>query len=173
MKATFYNILSNIVARLWAVGIGIILLPIYANIIGMESYGLVGFYGTLMGSLAILDLGLSGTLTREMARSKALNASSESICNLVYSLEIIYWGVGLLIGTSVFFLAPAIATSWVKAEHLSVAQITNSVMLMGGIIAFQWPQSIYTGGLMGLQKQIPYNIATVILSTRISRSMLE
>ena len=165
MKATFYNILSNIVARLWAVGIGIILLPIYANIIGMESYGLVGFYSTLMGSLTILDLGLSSTLTREMARSKALNASSESICNLVYSLEIIYWGVGLLIGTGVFFLAPTIATFWIKAEHLSVAQITNSIMLMGGIIAFQWPQSIYTGGLMGLQKQVPYNIATVVLST--------
>lgn len=165
MKATFYNILSNIVARLWTVGISIILLPIYTNIIGMESYGLVGFYSTMMGSLAILDLGLSSTLTREMARSKALNVSAQSMCDLVYSLEIIYWGVGILIGVCVFFLAPTIATSWVKAENLSIAQITNSVMIMGGIIAFQWPQSIYTGGLMGLQRQVPYNIATVILST--------
>lgn len=165
MKATFYNILSNIVARLWAVGIGIILLPIYANIIGMESYGLVGFYSTLMGSLTILDLGLSSTLTREMARSKTLNVSAQSVCNLVYSLEIIYWGVGIVIGIGVVFLAPIIATSWVKSDHLSVSQITNSVMLMGGVVAFQWPQSIYTGGLMGLQKQVPYNIAIVILST--------
>ena len=157
--------MSNTLARLWALGISVVLLPIYIDMIGMEAYGLVGFYTMLLGSLAILDLGLSSTLNREMARSLAVGTPAQSIKNLVYSLELIYWVVGILIGLGVVLFAPLIANNWVKAGELSVRQITNSVMLMGGIIAFQWPQSIYTGGLMGLQKQVPFNIANVILST--------
>jgi O-antigen/teichoic acid export membrane protein len=147
------------------VGISIALLPVYIDILGIESYGLVGFYSTLLGSLAILDLGLSSTLNRELARSIALKTPSQDIKNLVYSLEIIYWIAGIAIGIGTIILAPFIANYWVKANQLSPQQITNAIMLMGGILAFQWPQSIYTGGLMGLQKQVAFNIANAILST--------
>jgi O-antigen/teichoic acid export membrane protein len=165
LNTTFTNVFSNIIARIWSVGIGIILIPVYTNILGIEAYGLIGFYSTLVGSLAILDLGLSSTLNRELARSNALNTPSEHVRNLVFSLECIYWIVGFLIGIIIVLLAPYIAVHWVKAEQLSPQIVQRAIMLMGGIIAFQWSQSVYTGGLMGLQKQVSYNMATVIINT--------
>ena len=165
MKAAFYNISSNAIAKIWTIGISIIVLPIYVKIIGIEAYGLVGFYTTLVGSLSLLDLGLSSTLNREMARAKSLNKSSESIRNLVFSLECIYWLIGLLIGVTIFYLSSTIAHSWLQSESLPMSQVILSIKLMAGIIAFNWPVSIYTGGLMGMQKQVGYNIINIIMAT--------
>jgi O-antigen/teichoic acid export membrane protein len=131
----------------------------------MEAYGLVGFYGTLIGSLSILDLGLSNTLSRELARSNSLSTPSSNIKSLVYSLEFIYWSMGFLIGILVVLLAPFIANHWVRAENLPTQTVEHSIMIMGCLIAFQWPQSLYNGGLMGLQKQVTFNLVTTILST--------
>ncbi len=130
----------------------------------MESYGLVGFYTTLTGALALLDLGLSRTLTRELARLTALDQPAVEVRNLTYSLEIIYWLVGLILGVAIILLAPLIARYWVNPTKLSLFQVKNAVMLMGGIMAVQWPISLYSGGLFGLQRQVQYNVAFTLLS---------
>ena len=58
------NIVANLVGKIWGAAIAILLIPQYIKYLGIESYGLVGFYGTLIGSMAVLDLGLSITLNR-------------------------------------------------------------------------------------------------------------
>ncbi len=165
MTTTIYNIISNAIARIWTIGIGIVLVPVYINLIGIESYGLIGFYGTLMGSLAILDLGLSSTLSREMARVNATGKPISETRDLVFSLELIYWAMGILLGAIVYFLSPYIAEYWLKPSKIERGEVDFAIKLIGGIIAFQWPQSIYSGGLMGLQKQVSLNFSNVILST--------
>lgn len=165
MSRTAYNILSNAVARIWAMGIGIVLLPVYTHLIGMEAYGLVGFYASMSTALGILDLGLASTLSRELARAEAIQMSPERIRNLTYSFECIYWGVGITLGLLVLLLAQPIAYHWVKADKIPLPDVQQAVMLMGGILAFQWPQSLYTGALIGLQKQVTFNAAHVLLST--------
>jgi len=165
MKSTIYSVLSNFLARVWSILISLIVLPIYTKILGFESYGLIGFFGTLLSSLAILDLGLSSTLNREMSRSLVLDYSANDFRNMVFSIELIYWVIGILLGIIVIIFAPFIAEHWIKTENLSIENVKRAVMLMGGVIAFQWPLSIYGGGLMGLQKQVQYNIFTIIFST--------
>lgn len=165
MKTTIYNILSNLITRFWSILISIIVLPIYTKILGFESYGLIGFFSTLLGSLAILDLGLSATLNREMSRSLVLNTKIEDTRNMVYSIELIYWAIGFLIGIGVIIFAPFISQHWIKSNTLTANNIKNVIMLMGGVIAFQWPLSIYGGGMMGLQKQVHYNLYLLIFNT--------
>jgi O-antigen/teichoic acid export membrane protein len=84
---------------------------------------------------------------------------------MVFSIELIYWVIGIFLGIIVIIFAPFIAEHWIKTENLSIENVKRAVMLMGGVIAFQWPLSIYGGGLMGLQKQVQYNIFTIIFST--------
>ena len=43
-------------------------MPFYIKLLGIEAYGLVGFYVTLLAALQVLDLGISPTINREMAR---------------------------------------------------------------------------------------------------------
>lgn len=131
----------------------------------MESYGLVGFYGTLLGSMSILDLGLSTTLNRELARFRSQPDDVSKIRNLAFSLEVIYWLIGVLIAILVVALSGYISLHWIKAEGISPSVVKQSVALMGMVIAFQWPISLYNGGLTGLERQVTNNIILVVMST--------
>ena len=42
--------------------------PLYLKLLGVEAYGLIGFYSTLLAMLAFADMGFTATLTREIAR---------------------------------------------------------------------------------------------------------
>lgn len=159
------NIIANLIGKIWTAGIGIVLVPLYIRFLGKESYGLVGFYGTLIGSMTLLDMGLSTTLNRELAKARVNNTPAQEVRNMVFSVERIYWIVGLVIAILVVLFSPIIATHWVKAEKLSTDTIRNAVMLMGLVVAFQWPISIYNGGLMGLERQVLDNVLMAGMST--------
>ena len=58
---------------------GFIFIPIYISYLGIESYGLIGLFIILQGLLSLLDMGLSPTLNREMARFRAGVHTPESI----------------------------------------------------------------------------------------------
>lgn len=165
MSSIKKNILANLIGKIWGAGIIILLIPVYIKYLGIESYGLIGFYGTLISSMAILDLGLSTTIKRELAKYNSENISKENIRDLTFSLECIYWFIGIIICCLVLFLSGFISTHWVKTETLPLSVVKNSVMLMGVVIAFQWPITLYDGGLTGLEKQVLNNIIAVIMTT--------
>lgn len=157
--------MANLIGKFWSAAIVILLIPQYIHYLGIESYGLIGFYGTLIGSMTLLDLGLSTTLSRELAKYRVENKSIDSIRDLTFSLECIYWGIGLMVSLLVIALSGFIASHWVNAEHLSFTVVRESVMLMGVVIAFQWPISLYSGGLTGLEKQVLNNTISIVMST--------
>lgn len=159
------NLIANFVGRGWAALMGIAFIPLYIKFMGIESYGLVGFFTTLQAVFVLLDLGLSTTLNREIARYSALAEKSQDMRDLVRTLETIYWGLAFSIGAVVLMLSPFIARGWVKADALSVEVVQKSVMLMGLVMAFQWPLGFYSGGLLGLQRQVLFNILNVIWYT--------
>lgn len=159
------NIVANLVGKIWGAAIAILLIPQYIKYLGIESYGLIGFYGTLIGSMTVLDLGLSATLNRELAKYKSENRSSKDIRNLTFSLECIYWLIGIIICFLVISFSGFITTRWINVEHLPPSIVKQSVILMGIVIAFQWPISLYNGGLMGLEKQVLNNSINVVMTT--------
>jgi len=159
------NVLANFVGKGWAAVLGLAVVPLYIRILGIEAYGLIGFYITLQAVFAVLDLGLSTTLNRELARFSALPDRAQDMRNLVRTLEVIYWGVALFIGGLVMALSPFIARYWVQAETIPVSTVQLAVMLMGLVLAFQWPFGFYSGGLLGLQYQVLYNVLLVIMYT--------
>ena len=165
MPSIKINIAANLIGKIWAAVIAILLIPQYIKYLGIESYGLVGFYGTLIGSMALLDLGLSTTINRELAKFRSDNRAPKDIRDLTFSLECVYWIIGLFICLLIVSLSWFISSHWVKAEHLSLSVVRQSVMLMGAVIAFQWPISLYDGGLSGLDKQVLNNSITVVMST--------
>ena len=85
--------------------------------------------------------------------------------NLVRTLEVLYWGVAILAGIVVAVLSPFIAHHWVKAEQLSPITIEHAFLLMGLAITLQMPVGFYSGGLMGLQRQVLLNAIIISTST--------
>ncbi|MDA8403009.1 MAG: oligosaccharide flippase family protein, partial [Desulfobacteraceae bacterium] len=159
------NIAANFAGNIWQAIMGLVFIPLYIKFMGIESYGLVGFFVTLQAMFILLDMGLSSTLTREMARLSSLPGREHEMRNLVRSLEVIYWIIAIFIGIIVIISAPFIANQWIKAGQLPSQIIEQAIRIMGFAIALQWPVSLYSGGIIGLQKQVLLNIINICVRT--------
>ena len=159
------NILANFLGNSWTVLVNLGLVPLYIYFMGIEAYGLVGFFVVLQGLFSLLDMGLSATLSREMARLSALPDTAQEMRNLLRTLETVYWVVAVVIGLVVIILAAPIAHHWVQPGQLSSETVKKAIMLMGIGMALQWPFSLYAGGLMGLQRQVMLNGLNAVMTT--------
>jgi O-antigen/teichoic acid export membrane protein len=65
----------------------------------------------------------------------------------------------------VVLLAQPIALYWIKTKDLPVATVQKAVMLMGAVFAVQFPASIYSGVLIGTDRQIANAVAALIFTT--------
>lgn len=159
------NILANFAGKIWTAIFSLAFIPIYISIMGVEVYGLLGINISLVAILGLLDLGLGTTMGRELSRLSAIEGSDQEARNLVRTFEVIYWCIGLLCGFSVMFLAPLIAQYWISSMTIETATVEQSLMIMGLIMAFQWPSTIYSGGLRAIQHQVTQNIIRSIAIT--------
>jgi len=159
------NIIANFAGNIWQALMGLAFIPLYIKFMGVESYGLIGIFATLQAMFVILDMGITATLSREMARLSVLPGREQEMRNLVRSLEIIYWCVAIFIGMAVMAISPFIAHNWVKASQLSPQTIEQALLIMGFAVALQWPASFYSGGLIGLQRQVLLNLINIGVST--------
>jgi len=154
MSSTHHNIIANYAGRVWGFLSAFIFVPFYLRFLGNESYGIVSFYAVVLGFLAFADAGLTATLNREFARS---DKTPSYKANLLATVETIYICICFIIITSIWFLAPLIASRWLKSGSIASHDIIFFVRLIGIGVAFQLIASLYQGGLMGLQKQVLAN----------------
>jgi len=159
------NVVANFASNGWMALNGVALVPLYIKFLGIEAWGLIGIFVSLQTICLLLDLGLSTTLNREMARLSAGENNAQEMRNLVRTLELISWSLAADIGVSVFALAPLIANHWLQASRLSQETITHAIRVMGLAIALQWPFGLYSGGLLGLQRQVLLSAINVGIAT--------
>lgn len=140
------------------------MVPLYIRYMGIESYGLVGFYTTLTSILSVLDLGIGATLNRQLAKSNSLVDNIVYKRNLVRTFEVLYWVISIISGILIFFLAPIISEYWIISESFSRDNIISTIKFMGIAFALQFPISLYQGGLLGLQKYMLLNLLLIFVS---------
>jgi O-antigen/teichoic acid export membrane protein len=148
------NLVANFIGNGWTALLGVVLVPLYIKFLGIEAWGLIGMFASLQSICVLLDMGLSTTLNREMARLSVQGNKAQEMRNLVRTLELIYWAIAAGIGVSIFALAPLIANHWVQARYLSPGTINQAITIMALAVACQWPFGLYSGGLLGLQRQV-------------------
>lgn len=132
----------------------LLLTPLYINFLGIESYGLIGFYTSWVAILGILDMGISATATREIAWLSARPEERGGIPALVRSLEVVYWAIVLILGMGLLVGAWIYGAAWFQVRDLPPSVVQDALMLMAVSLVFQVPSGLYTGGLMGLQRQV-------------------
>lgn len=148
------NITANLASKVLSVLVSLACVPIFIRILGIGGYGLIGIWATLETLANLLDLGLSPTMTREMALLSAPGAQGQQARDLVRTLEVVYWLLAFLIGGAVMISAPLISTHWIRSAELSSAETRAAVTMIGVLIACRWPLSFYSGGLVGLERQV-------------------
>jgi len=148
------NVVANYLGQGWTALMGLAFVPLYIRALGMESYGLIGVFALLQAWLTMLDLGMTPTLNREMARFTAGVRSSDSIRSLLRTLEWIAVAIAVLIGVAIWTVSGWLATSWLQADGLPSARVESAVAIIGWVVALRFVESLYRGAILGLQRQV-------------------
>lgn len=159
------NILANFAGSAWAALMALAFVPLYIKLMGVESYAIVGIFSSLMAMVAVLDLGLSQAMNREMARLSSDSENFRRMGDTACTLEVIYWTIAIFVGVFIFLLAQPIADYWLNPEQLSRDDLRRALQIMGLVIGLRWPVSLYVGGMNGLQRQLEINAWQSIIAT--------
>jgi len=144
---------------------GLAFVPLYIKYLGIEAYGLIGLFSMLQAWLSLLDMGMTPTLGREMARFTGGTHSAQSIRDLLRSIEFITFGIALLIAGGIALGSNWIATHWLQAEALPVEVVTQAFTVMGVVTALRFTETIYRSSIIGLQRQVLYSTVNSTMAT--------
>lgn len=144
---------------------GLAFIPVYIKYLGIEAYGLIGVFAILQAWLALLDMGMTPTLSREMARFSGGAHNAQSIRDLLRSIEIIGFGVAVLVALGIWVASGWLASDWLRTEKLSVDAVAQAFVIMGVVTALRFVENIYRSSIIGLQKQVILNVITSGMAT--------
>ena len=146
------NVVWNLVGGFWAGVLTVVSTPLYVSRLGLEGYGIVGLWLTMQVMMGLLDAGMSATVVKAFAGSSSDKEGHEYKRDLLRTLELCYWGMAFAMAAFLILAADWLGAHWLKSGTLSPAQISASIRLIAIALCLQFPSSLYTNGLAGLQE---------------------
>lgn len=147
-------------SSIWTALITFAVVPIYLQYLGIEAYGLIGFYATIQTIFLLLDLGLAPTVNREIARNLASGDTNQAQ-NLLHTMAVIYWGMATLGALTIILIAPLISENWFQLKYISQQTVYHVLCLMGLTFAFRFPSELYQSALIGMQRLATMSIVNI------------
>lgn len=160
------NIMANYVSQIYVTSIGIVMVPVYINLMGVEAYGLIGFYAMMQAWFSLLDLGLTPTVARETARFKGGDLEAVDYRALVKALEGVFLALALIGSLALLGISQWFGGQWITADTLTSQEIVLSLQLMAGVVGLRWLGGLYRGIITGAERLILlsfFNIGTATL----------
>jgi O-antigen/teichoic acid export membrane protein len=173
-----WNLAAGFANSAWTAIVWLAAVPFYLRFLGVEAYGLIGFFITMQALFALLDMGLAPTINRSVARSSTADERAGAR-DLLHTLARVYWTVATLIAAVTVAAAPLVGRHWLNASGIPVQSVTQAVMLMGLIVSIRFPLGLYLGALMGAQRIVVAsgiemamvtiaNLGAIVLLARVS-----
>lgn len=159
------NILASYGSQIYVAVVGILVIPKLIDLLGAETYGLVGFYSMLQAWFGLLDMGMSPSVSRETARYHGGASSAMSYRRLVRALEVIFVTIALCGGAFLLLGARAVAEHWLTIEKLSAREVVFAVQVMALIVAVRWMCGLYRGVIIGSQRLVWLGGFNVVAAT--------
>lgn len=176
------NLIASYLGQICVAVMGLAFIPIYIEYLGIEAYALIGFFALLQTVLSLLDVTMTPTLGREMARFTAGISSANAVRDLLRTIEFIIGAIAIFFLSALALGANWIAGSWLKSSELPVATVSNAILIMGIVVALRFLESIYRSCIIGMQHHILFhslnstmavirNIGAVLVLVSISASI--
>jgi len=161
------NLIANYFGSAWSAIIGIIFLPIYLKYLGFEAFALIGLFTSLQAFLSLLDMGITPTLSREIARLNSNDSllAGESIHDLLKSVEFIVVALVIFLVTTIVISSNWIADYWLNSESISSETVAISIVIMAFVLALKYIEGIYRSALFALERQVYFNVVNSIITT--------
>lgn len=152
------NIFANVIGRFWSILSNFLFIPLYIRYLGFESYAIISYSLVIAGLMAILDVGLTATLSREFSR---IDNSLFEKNRIFRTLETIYFIIIGLCILCVFCLSTFIAEYGLNLKTVRPEIVSYLIEIISFDIGFQLLLRFYSGGLLGLEKQVKANVYQV------------
>jgi O-antigen/teichoic acid export membrane protein len=159
------NVVANYIGHLYGTLIAILMVPLYVRFMGMEAYGLVGFFTMLQMWFQLLDMGLTPTMTREAARFQGGAVDAVSLRRLLRALECIFVVIVIPSAAALMVAADTIASGWLKVQQLSHSEVRNAILLMAVIIALRCICALYRGAINGFEQLVWLSGFNMVIAT--------
>lgn len=159
------NIIANYMSQLYASLIGILMVPLYVRYMGIEAYGLVGFYAMLQGWFMLLDMGLTPALSREAARFNGGAIGALDLRRLVRSLEGVFVVLAAIALLAMIAATDITARNWLKVEALELSEVRNAIALMAAIVVLRWICGLYRGLINGFEHIVWLSGLSALIAT--------
>ncbi|QBG35283.1 lipopolysaccharide biosynthesis protein [Litorilituus sediminis] len=140
-------------AQLYSTVVTLIVTPLLISFVGAEGFGLIGFYLILQTWLQILDAGISGTLSRQVALSKHCSSSFQSFLTSFYKIYLIFAFIALVLLILGFTFATTFSLHWFKT-NLQLELVSYCVLSMAITLSFKYLSGPLRSGLIGLECHI-------------------
>lgn len=159
------NLIANYLGQGWSAVMGIAFVPLYIKYLGVEAYGLIGLFSVLQAWLGLLDMGMTPTLSRQMARFTGGGVDAQSIRNLLRTVEMIAVLIAAIMSGSLWAASDWIATYWLQTSKLPIETVASAFTIMGAVTALRFLEGIYRSSIIGLQKQVSFNVISSAMAT--------
>jgi len=165
MTSLARNVTFNLLAKLYLMATGVLLLPLYVRYLGIEAFGLVAFAAMVQAWFQLLDLGLTPTLAREVARHNGGATDPARLRKLFGVLQILFLVVAVLGALALVALAGVLSTHWLKAAGLPAAQVRSCLRLIAILVALRWMTGFYSGLITGFERMVWLSVFSVAGAT--------
>ena len=152
------NLIFNAFSRFINLASNYFFIPLYIYFLGVENYGIIGFYILLFSILLIFDLGITATATRQMAINLVNDDGDKAKKTLLSSFEIIYAFICFFCLIALISFIDFIGNSFINSDTLGSQQISRILLLMSFALCFQLPTGLYIGAMMGMERQMSANL---------------
>lgn len=159
------NLIANYFDQGWVALMSFAFIPIYIKYLGIESYGLIGLFALMQAWCSLLDLGMSPALNREMSRHAGGAQSSFSVHDTLRSIEVVMLFIVASIVLGVWISSGWLARNWLQSETLPIDTISQSLSIMGIVIALRFAEGIYRSAIIGMQRQVLFSAVNSLLAT--------
>lgn len=156
------NILFNYIGHFYITFVGILILPLFLKYLGAEAFGLIAFFALLQSWLQLLDVGMTPTMGREVARLRVHENLKVQLRSVVRSLETIFISIGVLIFIIVFLARDFIAEKWLNAVIINSNEVALCIGVVAFVISIRWIGSLYRSGINAYEQQVWMNIFDII-----------
>ena len=99
-------------------------------------------------------MGMTPTLSREMARFTAGENSTKSIRDLLRSIEIISIIIAISIMIFVWLISDWLASDWLKSDKIPNEIVAQAFSIMGVVAALRFVENIYRSTVIGFKNKL-------------------
>ncbi|QDU32057.1 colanic acid exporter [Poriferisphaera corsica] len=156
------NIFAGSTATVLQTCANILLLPIYIKYLGMMGIGVLGVFQVIANVLRLFDMGLSASLSKQVAEERSGVWDGVSFIHVVRTYEVVFYLLAVLMFVLGSLGVWMIGGTWLGVERFGGMRIEVLLLIACGVATLRWCAGIYHAALVGRERIVTSNVIRLI-----------